>query len=490
MSRLYLFIAILFFYNHSNAQSEKVLDSLSIAYTNAKHDTTQILVLLEIASQYDFQSDTCLSLSTTAFNRSKQIGFTKGVGRSLTMIGTAYLRKDNYALALEHFHKSREVMEGIKDLVGLAAIFNRIGLVYYNQALYNKAMEYYKKSYALELKVNNQPRIGAALNNIGVALEKQKKYDSALIYQQKSLVIKEKAKDSRGIAYSLINLGVIYFHQNKYELAISYFQRSLAFYEEVKDNYIRTNALVYIAKILQKQGKYGESIKYAQAGMQVAQTINTLNEIKEANYTLYEIYKLKHDYQKSLQFFEAFEQAKDSLMNTEKAKAIANLEAKAEIERKEKEIQILKKGQELFEQEKRLQEVINYWTLAGFLSISFFITYIYVSWRKEKKAKKIISIQKEEIEAMNENLEKLINQRTAKLAERSKQLEAYAFYNAHKLRAPVATIMGLYNVLQIEEDIKEKEKLFEYLNTSILDLENAVQEIQKIVAEEKPQGSF
>jgi light-regulated signal transduction histidine kinase (bacteriophytochrome) len=107
-----------------------------------------------------------------------------------------------------------------------------------------------------------------------------------------------------------------------------------------------------------------------------------------------------------------------------------------------------------------------------------------LGWRKEKKAKKIISIQKEEIEAMNENLEKLIIQRTEKLAERSKQLETYAFYNAHKLRAPVATIMGLHNLLKMEKDMKEKEKLFEYLNTSILALENAVQEIQKIVAED------
>lgn len=59
-----------------------------------------------------------------------------------------------------------------------------------------------------------------------------------------------------------------------------------------------------------------------------------------------------------------------------------------------------------------------------------------------------IMAQAEEIQGINENLEMLVKQRTAELEGKNQALEEYAFINAHKLRGPVASILGLLNLLE------------------------------------------
>lgn len=58
-----------------------------------------------------------------------------------------------------------------------------------------------------------------------------------------------------------------------------------------------------------------------------------------------------------------------------------------------------------------------------------------------------IMMQAEEIKVINENLEKLVQERTQELQKKNTALEEYAFINAHKLRSPVASILGLINLL-------------------------------------------
>jgi signal transduction histidine kinase len=58
-----------------------------------------------------------------------------------------------------------------------------------------------------------------------------------------------------------------------------------------------------------------------------------------------------------------------------------------------------------------------------------------------------ISAQSEEIMRINENLEEMVQERTGELEKKNKALEEYAFINAHKLRSPVATILGLLNLI-------------------------------------------
>lgn len=94
-----------------------------------------------------------------------------------------------------------------------------------------------------------------------------------------------------------------------------------------------------------------------------------------------------------------------------------------------------------------------------------------------------IRIQDEEIRNINENLEKLVLERTIELERKNKALEEYAFINAHKLRAPVASILGLMNIFKTIRLDAEGSHIVNRLEDSTKKLDDIVAAITKVIEE-------
>jgi signal transduction histidine kinase len=78
---------------------------------------------------------------------------------------------------------------------------------------------------------------------------------------------------------------------------------------------------------------------------------------------------------------------------------------------------------------------------------------------------------------VNENLEILVEQRTKVLEEQNRKLSEYAFFNAHKLRAPLARVMGLVNLLMSKINTDERPVILDHLKKSSEDLDSVVRSI-------------
>ena len=76
----------------------------------------------------------------------------------------------------------------------------------------------------------------------------------------------------------------------------------------------------------------------------------------------------------------------------------------------------------------------------------------------------------EGISYINQHLKRLAKERTEKLGEQNQQLIHYAFYNAHKVRSPLARILGLVNLMKIEENNNEDVTKF-YLKNIVDNIE-------------------
>lgn len=92
-----------------------------------------------------------------------------------------------------------------------------------------------------------------------------------------------------------------------------------------------------------------------------------------------------------------------------------------------------------------------------------------------------IQAQHEEIRSINENLENLVRQRTAELERKNKALEEYAFINAHELRAPVASILGLIDLIDRLELTEKDRELIDHMQASARRLEEVVSQIMRAI---------
>ncbi|HLZ17796.1 MAG TPA: histidine kinase dimerization/phospho-acceptor domain-containing protein, partial [Cyclobacteriaceae bacterium] len=92
-----------------------------------------------------------------------------------------------------------------------------------------------------------------------------------------------------------------------------------------------------------------------------------------------------------------------------------------------------------------------------------------------------IQAQAEEIKGINENLETLVRERTIELERKNKAIEEYAFINAHELRAPVASILGLIHLMQKLELNNDEKVYLEHLQQSAKKLDAVVGSITEAI---------
>ncbi|SNT28184.1 hypothetical protein SAMN05421640_3155 [Ekhidna lutea] len=88
-----------------------------------------------------------------------------------------------------------------------------------------------------------------------------------------------------------------------------------------------------------------------------------------------------------------------------------------------------------------------------------------------------------EIRLINANLEKAVNKRTKKLLDQATQFQMFSFKNSHELRAPLANVMGIIELLKDAESQAEINELLVLLNKSCEDLDKVVHEINEILNE-------
>lgn len=98
-----------------------------------------------------------------------------------------------------------------------------------------------------------------------------------------------------------------------------------------------------------------------------------------------------------------------------------------------------------------------------------------------KASNEEIQAQAEEIKVINDNLELLVKERTDELEKKNIALEEYAFINAHKLRSPVASILGLIHLLHKIDLNDDAAHVLRHLKDSAEKLDAIVNSITKAI---------
>ncbi|MEP2772247.1 MAG: hypothetical protein ABJH05_08860 [Fulvivirga sp.] len=94
---------------------------------------------------------------------------------------------------------------------------------------------------------------------------------------------------------------------------------------------------------------------------------------------------------------------------------------------------------------------------------------------------RLLQIKNDEINAINNGLEATVKKRTIELSEKNKQLSEYAFINSHILRAPVARVHGLYNLIEQMHNNDINHELMLHFKLSIVELNDITVQIRKAI---------
>jgi hypothetical protein len=96
----------------------------------------------------------------------------------------------------------------------------------------------------------------------------------------------------------------------------------------------------------------------------------------------------------------------------------------------------------------------------------------------------ILDQKNTELTYLNQNLEKIVKERTEKLRLQNQRIKDLAFTNSHTVRALVARIIGLVNLLHINPSEEDKEFCYKMVRESALELDLETNKISQNLKEE------
>jgi len=109
---------------------------------------------------------------------------------------------------------------------------------------------------------------------------------------------------------------------------------------------------------------------------------------------------------------------------------------------------------------------------------------------KLKEINEELMLSNEKIELANENLEGIVHERTKKINDQLTQLSRYAHMNCHDVRAPLARIMGLTQLLEIETNESARNEIIKKLGPASMELDWVIKSMTKLLAKEIPSDAL
>ncbi len=371
------------------------------------------------------------------------------IANNLNLLGQAHVSLGNYTKALEYYLQSLKVRERLKNDRDIAATLSNIGTIYTYQEHYTKASYYHTQALTLLRKIPDAELLRATVTqNLAYVYQKQGKYTQALAMYQKIYSTFIHYSDHLALHTCLMNIAATYRDKGEYPQALTRYMQALNIANErqVKDA-IALN-LIGISETYTKMNQTKESIPFANNALKMARESQAKQVIKQACMVLYQNHKTLQDYNKALHYFEQAQQVEDSMLTVENAKAISTMEAKYKLERQQTEMESLQQS---------TQVTLSNYSRQGYLFMGIIISVVIIiflllrHYQQEKKIEQLLVKQK---------------------------ISELAYLNAHKIRGPVASILGLVSLFN-SNDLSDSfnRSIIEYIHTAAKDLDTMIHEV-------------
>ncbi len=317
---VYAFLILISAIN-TNAQNQKLIDSLKNKLNWSKSDTNMVRNSMYIADLYVWsQPDTALYYATRSLSLAEKLNDKFGQVFNLGTIAYIYSMRRNDSLALEASLRSLRLSE--KDSVFLKKFsLGDIAIVYYNIGDYRQAIYYAYKFQALNTA--DAFEFTFSDNMIGKSFYQLNELDSA--EQHLQAAYNKATSANRETAVSLLFLGHIYRKKGNYLHAITNYRKSIN--ESLNRNFILRDAIegyLGLAEAFQATEQRDSAFWYSDKAFKLATANSFPAQSLDASIILKGLYLQSGSVDSAFKYQTLTLSLKDSLFNQERIRAGQN----------------------------------------------------------------------------------------------------------------------------------------------------------------------
>lgn len=371
----------------------------------------------------------------------------------------AYFFTGEYDRAIDYSFRSLKVAQTKNYIKGIGTVYNTLGTIYSTTSDFKKSIYYQKEAINSFKSIHDTVFLGTALFNLGRTYLELRKYDSALVEFNKSLDIFDEANNQPGKAYCLGAIGKTLSFQNKPNQAKLKLIESIEILKQIGDYYAISSFFLRLAKIDQDYENYKTAIAYADSSYNTAKKYGYLTQQRDAAERLYAIYKESEDYKSAFKYQSEYYTLRDSIINEETIRKMADLRTEFEVSQKQAEIDVLNKN-------KKIQQIIAIGLIVILLLSGTLIVHLFRSTKRQRKLNGILEDQKEELQTQYEMLDDL-----------NKTKDRFFSIISHDLRGPIGVLKG--TTLLIREYLQTKD--YVQLAELTKNMEFSVKKVQNLL---------
>jgi signal transduction histidine kinase len=405
----------------------------------------------------------------------------------LILLGEEYYLAEDYSSALDIFFSCLKLSESINLTSRSADAANDIGRIYYDMENYSEALKYFNRALNYFTINRDEQRQGGVYNNIALIYYELDSIDLAVEFYTKALEIKQKYGGKLDMATIYHNLGLVYMHTNQVDLAVKNLESSRKIFMELGFEKYAVNTINNIGRAYYRDGRYQEALKYYAEGLKEAKNLNSAFLVMDNYKYQADCYAKLNNYQEAYRYSNEYYHLKDSLLNLDKEKELAEIHARYENEIREQENELLKNENEAKAATIKMQFMLVIGILIIFMLVGVLAIIYYRANLSRKKANQLLYSQKVEIQEKNDVLSKLNEEVTIQNSAIKKQKKELEELNgikdklfsiiSHEFRSPLNSLKGTLALLKVgalsdeELNVISKE-LTDKINSTSIFLDN------------------
>ncbi len=330
------------------------------------------------------------------FNR--MIGIAKTISDTALIIsasgnlGNSYMYAGEYEKAIEAFIEVETYAELKKDIQTIAKANGAIGNLYYHLKKHEKSLVYYKKSKLNFEKINNEIGIALSYMNIAVVYYNTERYEESLENYSHALKIFNNNNNQLNSAKCLSGIARIYSYQGLYKNAVEEEKKAYKIYKDYEANIDIVNSLYFIAFNEITLKKYRKGIVLLDTAYTIAIENDYYAKLEQIAENYRVAYDSLRDYKNAYHYSLLNKMYHDTVFNKESTDKFSELEVKFETSKKEQEILLLKKNEEIQNKENSTRQIILFGIIT-LLFLSILIFYLIYNRYKLKSTKKTIETE-------------------------------------------------------------------------------------------------
>ncbi|MFN8115741.1 MAG: tetratricopeptide repeat protein [Bacteroidia bacterium] len=351
--------------------------------------------------------DSSSYLAQEALTLAKEANFKRGIASATKNLAICNYVNGKSDVAIKQFIEAIKLFEDLKDINELAHCYSQMGIAYYLQYQYDNALKYYEKSIELYRKTTNKKDLAGVYINQGISYTYVKKMDLAEINYNEALKIYQEINYEPGFAPAYNSLAKIYYAKKEYVKAISYYKLAEQYSIKSNNKYHLITNYNSLAMCYKELKEYETAKSYSEKSIAISKEVGSVERELFCHETMADILFSMGDYKNAYASFQNYASLKDTLFNQDKNDAIAEMQAKFDVEKnqqKVKEIELQKKIDDETNAKKQLLLVV----VIVVILISLIFTIIL--FRNKQKVNSLLEQKNAAIQANLEQKEMMMSE--------------------------------------------------------------------------------